>query len=35
MGVNEEPSAGAFKKELSSYKWSKGAIQFPLDLVKN
>jgi uncharacterized protein YdhG (YjbR/CyaY superfamily) len=21
----------AFKKELSSYKWSKGAVQFPLD----
>ena len=21
----------AFKKELSPYKWSKGAIQFPLD----
>ncbi len=21
----------AFKKELSAYKWSKGAVQFPLD----
>jgi uncharacterized protein YdhG (YjbR/CyaY superfamily) len=21
----------AFKKELSTYKWSKGAVQFPLD----
>ncbi|HAF62298.1 MAG TPA: hypothetical protein DCK95_08230 [Anaerolineaceae bacterium] len=32
IGFYPEPSAiEAFKDEISHYKWSKGAVQFPLD----
>jgi uncharacterized protein YdhG (YjbR/CyaY superfamily) len=32
IGFYPAPSGiEAFKRELSPYKWSKGAVQFPLD----
>jgi uncharacterized protein YdhG (YjbR/CyaY superfamily) len=32
IGFYSAPSGiEAFKRELSPYKWSKGAVQFPLD----